>query len=872
MDPLSALAAASSVLQIVDFGTRLLVETKQVYTSASGRTAKHVALSEIADDLAKLSANAREFAAKLSPKSQSAAEIQFLRLCGEAEELAKDLQACLEKLRRSGVTKVDLLRSSFKAAAKSVWPDKKVNNLANRLVQLREKMAFAAIVAIWEEEKLGISEQRQLVQQHSQTMESINSIQEKIDIWGKALVELNSRNLSEAIRRRDQSIHALWAADWQPAENWDDFSTGVTDELRQQLILGSLSFPTMEDREFSIPYAYESTYKWVLQEGGTTEFSNFSTWLRSSTDDIYWITGKPGAGKSTLMKYIYSSSDTASALQSWADTVPLVIANFFFWNSGTTIQRSQDGLLRTLLYQCLKQQPQLLPKACGKRWALTKLLGMTAREILPMWTRRELEECLNVVASEHGKTIKLAMFVDGLDEFEGDHSLLVNFLKQLVSVSGLKLCVSSRPWNVFEDTFKLSPSLRLELLTKNDMKIVVKRSLSSNPGYQDLKSAFPEETTKLEEDIVPKAQGVFLWVTLVVRSLLEGLTEGDRISDLRQRLEELPDDLEQLFQKMLDSVDKRYIKDTSHYIRWQEASISGFTLLTLWALDEPDDTTVDPSSLSVAARTGIERTMSRRLNSRTKGLLETSESSSAVVTYIHRTVRDWILRPDIWARIISLQSAGFDPNLSLCHLGMLKCPIFDKANPDQFWREVMETLNYARKVRPSATNNGKLMRILDSLSQKFHKREILTVLNPNGVPPKGMASWVISALRALPLPELFLGLTAVLGIETYVKEKLAEEPYSQECLQNLFTCAVLGPLAIAQMSNRWHHLDDANETAASRVELVKFLHNHLEVKQTARALHHYLFPNGQLFSHEGDPWHGYWMSVKALLRLRPSTR
>ncbi len=136
-------------MRLVDFGTKLLVETIRVYTSASGRTAQRVALSEITADLSTLSSNARQFAAKLSPKAQSPAEANFLRLCGEAEELAGDLQSCLEKLRRSGVTKLDFLKSSFKAAVKTVWSDKKINDLASRLAQLREKMAFAAIVALW---------------------------------------------------------------------------------------------------------------------------------------------------------------------------------------------------------------------------------------------------------------------------------------------------------------------------------------------------------------------------------------------------------------------------------------------------------------------------------------------------------------------------------------------------------------------------------------------------------------------------------------------------------------------------------------------------------------------------------------------------
>ena len=47
---------------------------------------------------------------------------------------------------------------------------------------------------------------------------------------------------------------------------------------------------------------------------------------------------------------------------------------------------------------------------------------------------------------------------------------------------------------------------------------------------------------------------MFLWVTLAVNSLLAGLTDGDSIEDLQQRLDALPPDLENLFDKILDSI------------------------------------------------------------------------------------------------------------------------------------------------------------------------------------------------------------------------------------------------------------------------------------------------------------------------------
>lgn len=53
----------------------------------------------------------------------------------------------------------------------------------------------------------------------------------------------------------------------------------------------------------------------------------------------------------------------------------------------------------------------------------------------------------------------LAIFVDGLDEYHGNHQELVAYLQQLQKAPCIKLCVSSRAWNVFADAFQVGSSL-----------------------------------------------------------------------------------------------------------------------------------------------------------------------------------------------------------------------------------------------------------------------------------------------------------------------------------------------------------------------------------------------------------------------------
>ena len=73
--------------------------------------------------------------------------------------------------------------------------------------------------------------------------------------------------------------------------------------LRMALnVLESLHFPTIESRRANIAAAHASIYEWIFRDTDATGQPNsrFVQWLRSNKD-IYWINGKAGSGKSTLI-------------------------------------------------------------------------------------------------------------------------------------------------------------------------------------------------------------------------------------------------------------------------------------------------------------------------------------------------------------------------------------------------------------------------------------------------------------------------------------------------------------------------------------------------------------------------------------------
>lgn len=77
----------------------------------------------------------------------------------------------------------------------------------------------------------------------------------------------------------------------------------------QHSLLQSLSFDTMKHRSETIAEAHQETFEWIFSDSEFRPWSNFREWLQSD-NGLYWLSGKAGSGKSTLMKYIVGHEET----------------------------------------------------------------------------------------------------------------------------------------------------------------------------------------------------------------------------------------------------------------------------------------------------------------------------------------------------------------------------------------------------------------------------------------------------------------------------------------------------------------------------------------------------------------------------------
>ncbi|KAK4177879.1 hypothetical protein QBC36DRAFT_370393 [Triangularia setosa] len=92
-----------------------------------------------------------------------------------------------------------------------------------------------------------------------------------------------------------------------------------------------------------IPKAHDSTLTWAFQSqthpAATKDFPSFRDWL-SKEEGIFWVTGKPGSGKSTFLKFAADHSVTQKHLTEWSDGQKLILATPLFhylWQSDSKV-------------------------------------------------------------------------------------------------------------------------------------------------------------------------------------------------------------------------------------------------------------------------------------------------------------------------------------------------------------------------------------------------------------------------------------------------------------------------------------------------------------------------------------------------------
>ena len=367
--------------------------------------------------------------------------------------------------------------------------------------------------------------------------------------------------LKELLRKNNESTSYHVSSRFQQHEE-----TLAEKEYCRQF-LESLWFPEIHAREEGIKDAHEKTFRWLFDDSHNSArpWDDFVKWLECGRG-TYWISGKAGSGKSTLMRYLCHNDRTTNSLRVWAGSREPLLIKFFFWSAGSPVQKSFVGLFRSLFYQILSALPKLITLISVNRPCPASQYGP-----IPAWTEARLKKSLKLVIREVASSHRLCFFLDGLDELDESHENLVSQVRDLVEINDIKICLSSRPYRVFSEAFSSTAMLRLHDLTESDVLAYVSESLISRGS---------DAASDMSKNIVQRANGVFLWAELAVREMNRGLTNRDSPQQLKKRLYSLPDEIEELYGHMLECIDTVYREEAarSFIVAMSSPSLLTFSL------------------------------------------------------------------------------------------------------------------------------------------------------------------------------------------------------------------------------------------------------------------------------------------------------
>ncbi|KAI1158830.1 hypothetical protein F5B18DRAFT_65083 [Nemania serpens] len=387
---------------------------------------------------------------------------------------------------------------------------------------------------------------------------------------------------------------------------------------RRRLLMDSLSFEKIDARHANIKSAYGKTCAWLLSH------PDYIKWLTPAEfpqhHGLLWIHGKPGAGKSTIMKYIYTRT-----LGNHDTTL-----SFFFNARGDDLEKSTQGMYRSLLLQLLDNLPDLqevldLPGRVGQRhndsceWEVNVLQSLFSAAIAKLGQRR------------------VTCFVDALDECgESQVRDMVEYFEQLgqsaLETEGkLYICFSSRHYPTICIQNGRTLTLEDQPGHSQDLEKYVRNKLVAGKG---------KDVASVRAELLEKAAGVFMWVVLVVNILNQEFQSG-RIFAVKKRLQEIPAELSALFKDILRR-DSKNMADLLLCIQWilyakRPLKPEEFYYAVVAGLDPESLAEWDPQYTT-------KDDMNRFVSSSSKGLAEVTKSSTGTVQFIHESVRDFLLK------------------------------------------------------------------------------------------------------------------------------------------------------------------------------------------------------------------------------------
>ena len=431
--------------------------------------------------------------------------------------------------------------------------------------------------------------------------------------------------------------------------------------------LASLDDVSSRHRFQQVHDAYPATFDWLFESKSVP----FLLWLQDDAryrHQPFWIQGKPGSGKSTLMKFALRDPRMRDNLPS-VNNSKWTFSSYFFHNRGSQSQKTLVAMLQEILHSILIQNPFLTVFVLY----FYNTLKTEQRTSKPSWDVTNLRAAILAILRQSECKANLCLFLDALDEHVGQNEQLVAIIEDMNAAAEenmdyirIKLCLASRPWDIFKKHLRHCPQFAIHEHTYHDIEMYTSRRIRGAMYTADTSSA----EIDLIAQIVQEASGAFIWVRIVMDQVTQDIIDGTPLPTIKRNVAQLPSELEELYRLTIHRIKFEYHIETWIMLQVVLCALQPLSLDTLIRLT---DLHTQHGFLRLLkqrrfpVRVAYEEAISpfltdkqlHRLNSRSGGLLEavvhqySSEdhaknqnlsSKDYRVQFIHQTVKDSLIR------------------------------------------------------------------------------------------------------------------------------------------------------------------------------------------------------------------------------------
>jgi ankyrin repeat protein len=405
----------------------------------------------------------------------------------------------------------------------------------------------------------------------------------------------------------------------------DNFSMNILDQSqcpdpekkeqeKKNAFLKSLRFDAMDSRLATIGIAHRGTCSWLYTREEYLRWQDPG--LRTSHHGFLWIKGKPGAGKSTMMKHALHHAQSL-------DQRDTTILSFFFNARGRELEKTTEGMYRSLLHQVYTAFPERLPGA----------LPSYPLDSDNSWQLPILQSMLRDALLNFGNSAAIICYIDALDECEEDAiRLAIEYFEELgeLAVSQntkISICFASRHYpNITMQRYQGLDLDEQEDHHEDIQKFVTGKLRGTGRTHSELSVA-----------ISRRSSGVFLWAALVVQILNKKMDHGATRSQLMTDLKAVPVGIKDLLKSLLT--------DGSEFLLpallWVLFSFRPLSAPALYLAIRIGAGRLTPEDLDQTETT--QEQMQLFILQSSKGLVEFSKGDHATAQFIHESVREHLL-------------------------------------------------------------------------------------------------------------------------------------------------------------------------------------------------------------------------------------